>query len=143
MLNKTTTVKTNEEAINILHKNGVKVAGQFIIYPEYTKEDFEQLAEYVEKMNLVHPIFSVLTPLPETDLYYRKKEELLTENYEMYDLVHCVLSTKLPREEFYKCYADLLLRCYSNHKDSASGVIPEKILQQLYSQIVNGYKLLH
>lgn len=142
MLNKTTTVETNNKAINILHKNGVKVAGQFIIYPEYTREDFEKLAEYVKKMNLVHPIFSVLTPLPETDLYYQKKEQLLTKNYEMYDLAHCVLPTKLPREEFYKCYAELLRRCYSNGDNAENSVVSKDLFQSLYLQILNGHKLL-
>lgn len=142
ILNKTTTVKVNEAAINILHKNGVKVAGQFIIYPEYVKEDFEQLADYVAEHNLVHPIFSVLTPLPETDLYYQKKDQLLTRNYEMYDLVHCVLPTKMPREEYYKCYAELMLKCYSNGADKTDALVSNTLLKGLYLQLLNGYKLL-
>ena len=82
-LNKKNTVETNNEAIRILHNNDINVIGQLIISPESTKEDFKELEEYVERMNLRHPIFSVLTPLPETDLYYQKKDQLLTENYEV------------------------------------------------------------
>lgn len=142
-LNKKTTVKINEEAINVLNKNDVKVIGQFIIHPEYTHEDFETLFEYIQKTKIDHPLFTVLTPLPKTDLYHQKKDQLLTKNYEMYDLVHCVLPTKLPREEFYRCFANLLLKCYSNEKNPDSNVIPKPLLQNLYLQILNGHKLLN
>ena len=141
-LNKKTTVKTNEEAINVLNKNNIKVIGQFIIHPEYTYDDFEALFEYIQKTNISHPLFTILTPLPRTELYYQKEGQLLTRNYEMFDLAHCVLPTKLPREEFHKCFADLLVKCYSNQANPDSALIPKPLLQKLYSQILNGYKLL-
>jgi len=141
-LNKTTSVRNNDKAIHILHENGIKVAGQFIINPDYTKEDFEALAEYVEKMNLVHPIFSVLTPLPGTDLFKEKESQLLTRNYEMFDLVHSVLPTKLPRKEFYKCYAELVRRCYrESDNERTNSTVSKQIMQQLYSLLIEAYRL--
>jgi radical SAM superfamily enzyme YgiQ (UPF0313 family) len=111
-MNKHNTVRTNEEAINILHKNDVEVAAYFIINPDYEIDDFNALAEYVRKMNLKHPIFTVLTPFPGTEIFEERKKELLTYNYEYYDGIHSVLPTKLKKEEFFKCLIGLYKKCY-------------------------------
>ena len=112
-MNKATTVAINNEAIRILHENDVEIAAYFIVNPGYEKEDFDALAEYVEKMHLTQPFFTVLTPFPGTDLFQEKVDELITHNYELFDLAHSVLPTKLPMKNFYECLADLYRRAYS------------------------------
>jgi len=141
-LNKCATVGQNETAIKILHDNGIVITAQFIVNPNYTKEDFDALAEYVIKMKFRDPLFSILTPLPATDLYSQTKDQLLTHNYEMFDLVHSILPTKLPRKEFYQYYADLFRKCYSNsnHKED-SDPFRKKIVQQIYSYLLNAYEV--
>jgi hypothetical protein len=49
----------------------------------------------------------VLTPLPGSRLWEEKRSELLTEDYSCYDCLHAVLPTRLPREEFYRQFANL------------------------------------
>ncbi|MHA2281700.1 MAG: B12-binding domain-containing radical SAM protein [Promethearchaeota archaeon] len=100
-------VENNREAINVLHMNGVQVVGLFIVNPNFDASDFEKLLEYVEKSQIDFPIFSILTPFPGTKLYQERYKELLTHNYELYDGIHAVLPTKLPREEFYVRFAEL------------------------------------
>jgi len=51
--------------------------------------------------------FSVLTPLPGTDLYQEVKDRLITANYDYVDFFHTLLPTTLPRKEFYRELADL------------------------------------
>ncbi|MEW6042621.1 MAG: radical SAM protein, partial [Elusimicrobiota bacterium] len=138
--NKRNSVRNNEEAIRILHQNGITVIAQFIIGPDYLENDFEKLGDYVEKMELKHPIFSVLTPLPGTELYKERYNDLVTHNYELYDFVHPVLPTKLPVDKFCRCLANLYKRVYrsSDEKD----VVSNKILEPLYESIVNAYKIL-
>jgi hypothetical protein len=51
--------------------------------------------------------FSILTPLPGTDLWDHDKKRVTTQQWEMYDIVHSVLPTKLPLEEFYREYSAL------------------------------------
>jgi radical SAM superfamily enzyme YgiQ (UPF0313 family) len=139
LFKKTTSVDINDRAIDILHDCGVEVVGQFIIHPEFTADDFTALGDYVLEKRLSQPIFSVLTPLPGTDLYEQKEGELLTRNYEMYDLVHSVLPTRLPRESFYRHYADLYVRCY--RRNGAEEALPGNILQSLYHQLRHAYTL--
>jgi radical SAM superfamily enzyme YgiQ (UPF0313 family) len=137
-LNKHNTVRNNEEAIHILQENEVEIVASFIVNPNYTKEDFEALADYVEKMNLRQPVFTVLTPLPGTDLFEQRRNELITDNYELFDFVHSVLPTKLPLKEFYRYFAELYRKCYSS--EGKSSPIPEKIMQQLYVCLNRAYE---
>ena len=110
---KRNTIANNEAAIRILQANDVEICSYFVVNPNYTEDDFRALGDYVERWNLSHPIFTVLTPLPGTDLYYEVRDRLLTDNYEYYDFFHSVLPTRLPEKEFYRCFAELWQRACS------------------------------
>ena len=110
---KRNSIRNNEEAIRILHANGVEIAAYFVVNPDYTHEDFDALSAYVAKWRLTHPIFTILTPLPGTDLFADVYDRLLTHNYEYFDFFHSVLPTRLPSAEFYKRFAGLWKTAYS------------------------------
>ncbi len=142
--NKQNTVTNNNEAIRILHKNGIEVIAQFIIKPDYTEDDFEALSKYAEKMKLKHPLFSVLTPLPGTDLFFDRYNEFTTYNYEFFDFVHSILPTKLPRKKFYKCLGRLYKKLYSELPSagkSQPSPISSAIAEQLSLAITNAYNI--
>ena len=106
-VNKKSTAKANGEAIRILQANGIIVWGAFIIDPDWSADDFKRLEDYVAANDITHTQFTVLTPLPGTDLYRERRHQLLTEDYTCFDALHAVLPTKLPREEFYRHFAGL------------------------------------
>lgn len=56
---------------------------------------------------ITHTQFTILTPLPGTRLYQQRRDELLTDDYSCFDTLHAVLPTRLPRETFYRRFADL------------------------------------
>ena len=101
------TVEQNERAMDILNGLGVHMWGAFIVDPEFTQEDFRQLKAYRERKSIIYPQFTILTPLPGTDLYEQRYHELVTHDYRLFDALHAVLPTRLPREEFYKEFAGL------------------------------------
>lgn len=107
MVNKKNSLKVNDEAIRILQDNGVIIWGAFIVDPQWEEDDFKRLREYVDTKEITHTQFTVLTPLPGTELYRQRKSELLTTDYSCYDTLHAVTPTKLPREKFYELYANL------------------------------------
>jgi len=109
-INKHNTVQTNNEAIHILQANGVMIWGAFIIEPNWTVEQFKALQEYVYDKKISHTQFTVLTPLPGTQLYHEKRAELLTNDYTCFDALHAVVPTRLPREQFYQHLASLYLK---------------------------------
>jgi radical SAM superfamily enzyme YgiQ (UPF0313 family) len=111
-MRKKTTTEMNRKAIEMCHTNGVEVAAYLIVDPAFNREDFKRLSEYVEENNLTHPVFTILSPFPGTDLYNMVKETLITEGFELMDFFHTVLPTKLPLDEFYEEFLGLYRRAY-------------------------------
>jgi radical SAM superfamily enzyme YgiQ (UPF0313 family) len=101
------TVEENERAMDLLNGLGVLMWGAFIVDPQFTRDDFRQLKAYREQKSIIYPQFTILTPLPGTDLYEQRYHELVTHDYRLFDALHAVLPTRLPREEFYKEFAGL------------------------------------
>src|SRR5262249_23687390 len=93
---KGTTASVARGAISLFHRLGIKVRANFIVNPDYTEEDFEQLARTVADLEIDLPSFSVLTPLPGTVLYAEKREQLIANNPDLYDCYHTLLGTRLP-----------------------------------------------
>ena len=111
-MRKRTTTEMNRRAIEICHANGVEVAAYLIVDPAFDHQDFRRLSEYVEENNLTHPVFTILSPFPGTDLYNMVKGTLITEGFELIDFFHTVLPTKLPLDEFYEEFSGLYRRAY-------------------------------
>ena len=93
--------------MEVLNDLGVHMWGAFIVDPQCTAEDFDALKRYREEKGIIYPQFTVLTPLPGTDLYEQRESELVTRDYRLFDALHAVLPTRLPREEFYQHFASL------------------------------------
>ncbi|RMF85838.1 MAG: radical SAM protein [Nitrospirae bacterium] len=109
-MNKRTTAATNEAAIRICREHGVNVNGQFIVNPDYSVADFRELARYVRRIRVSHPTYSVLTPLPGTDLFDQERHRLTTTDYHLFDLLHATLPTRLPLKRFYRELSKLYFR---------------------------------
>jgi hopanoid C-3 methylase len=106
-VNKNNQAHANDEAVRILRANGVITWAAFLVDPDWSVDDFQALREYVTRMDIGFMQFTVLTPLPGTQLYREKRQELLTGDYRCYDTLHAVVPTRLPREEFYRQFAML------------------------------------
>lgn len=139
---KKNTIRNNEQAIRILHTHGVEIVAYFLIDPDYTVSDFVALGDYVDRLNLTHPVFTILTPFPGTELFQKRYTELTNWNYELFDFCHSVLPTKLPIKIFHECLANLYRRCYApdkNHQGRKS-VVSQRTGQQFYRGFLEGYK---
>lgn len=101
-LEKSNTVENNKKASRIMAANGIQSTGIFMVRPDFDKEDFDRLFDYINEMEIAIPIVTILTPLPGTQLERKVQDKLLTRDRRFYDLLHSVLPTKLPRAEFYE-----------------------------------------
>ena len=106
-VNKKNKACNNVRAIEILKDLGVGFTPNFIVDPNWDRDDFKRLRDWIESMGAYNSGFSILTPLPGTDLWDDVKRNVTTENWEMYDIVHAVLPTKLSLEDFYEEYSGL------------------------------------
>src|SRR5258706_7405298 len=106
-VNKKNKACNNVKAIEILKDLGVGFTPNFIVDPAWERDDFTRLRDWVESMGAYNSGFSILTPLPGTDLWESVKGQVTTHDWEMYDIVHAVLPTRLPLDEFYAHYSRL------------------------------------
>ncbi len=106
-VNKNNKAINNDRAIEILQDLDVGYTPNFIVDPGWTSKDFAKLRAWVDRTGAYNSGFSVLTPLPGTDLWDDVKDQVVTEDWELFDITHSVLPTKMPLDEFYAEYAGL------------------------------------
>jgi radical SAM superfamily enzyme YgiQ (UPF0313 family) len=106
-VNKKNTADNNNQAIRILQELGVGYTPNFIVDPMWDREDFDKLKRWIDETGAYNSGFSVLTPLPGTDLWDEVEPDVQTRDWELFDIAHTVLPTKLPLHEFYAEYAGL------------------------------------
>jgi radical SAM superfamily enzyme YgiQ (UPF0313 family) len=132
---KRASVSVNEQALEILSKHKIRVFGQFIVDVDYSEEDFDLLAEYVEKLPIAFCQFSILTPLPGTELYEQRRKDLLTDDYKAFDVIHPVLPTRLEKWRFNERFVNLYRRTYLSPKNALKKLKTSKISPfQLYAE---------
>lgn len=117
-----TALKTNTEAISILHQLGIDTMAGFIIYPDFTVEDFKSLRRYIRENGIYYAEFTSLTPFPGTGFYEEVKNKVTSYNPELYDMQHQVFDTVLPLKEYYKQVALTYLCTYLPHRAIACKV---------------------
>ncbi|MFZ5447044.1 MAG: B12-binding domain-containing radical SAM protein [Thermodesulfobacteriota bacterium] len=113
MVHKGATVENNEKAVRILKDLGIDIWPMFMIRPEFDRKDFTDLRKYCLGLDLDFIGFSVLTPLPGTDLYDEVRDNLINANFDYFDFFHTLLPTKLPLKDFYAELTSLVKRSRS------------------------------
>lgn len=106
-LRKKSSWQKNVRANEVLREHGIFSTGIFMVRADWTVEQFRGLAEYVDSLSIMIPLFTILTPLPGTQLYKTYRDQLLTHDHRLFDLLHAVLPTRLPRPQFYAEFARL------------------------------------
>jgi hypothetical protein len=108
-LNKRATVDVNIQAQKVMDRLGIENWAHFVAMPEYQKEDFDQIWDFIERLNITYPVFAAMTPVPGTPYFFEAKEkgEISTLDYGFYTLQYMVTKTALPKEEWYKHFWDL------------------------------------
>lgn len=106
-VNKRNVADNNVQAIRLLKEMGVGFTSNFIVDPSWDRDDFTRLRDWIAEHGAYNSGFSVLTPLPGTDLWDEVSSQVTTRDWERFDIVHAVLPTKLPLDEFYAEYARL------------------------------------
>ncbi|HEY5975524.1 MAG TPA: radical SAM protein [Geobacteraceae bacterium] len=101
-MKKGVTVAQQEEAARVLDRLRIMMYASFMVDPDYTKEDFASLKRYIRKLKLKYATFTVMTPLPGTELHEAVKGRLLSARPELYDMLHSLVPTRLPLLEFYQ-----------------------------------------
>ena len=115
--NKRSSLENNEKAIKILQKYDIELYATMILQPDFTKEDFRQIEDYIIGLNVSFVNLQPLTPLPGTEIYDDYKDKILVsrKDHAKWDLAHIVLKPEHMsiRQYYYqiiKTYARIVLR---------------------------------
>jgi radical SAM superfamily enzyme YgiQ (UPF0313 family) len=122
-LRKKSSWQKNIRANEVLRDNGIFSTGIFMVRADWTREQFEQLYAYVRSLQIAVPLFTILTPLPGTQLFRAYQDKLLTTDHRLFDLLHAVLPTRLPRAEFYAEYCRAYDATESSVRDAYRSLI--------------------
>ncbi len=106
-VNKKNKAATNNRAVEICQELDIGYSPNFIVDPDWDREHFRKLRDWVSRTGAYNSGFSILTPLPGTDLWNDAKTRIDTPDWELFDIAHTVLPTRLSKEEFYREYASL------------------------------------
>jgi len=111
-LNKNNQVEINQKAVEILNDFHINFTSYFLIDPNFEKQDFQEIQNYVDHLNLIKPRFVILTPLPGTYLFEQQKKSIKL-SYDSFDFMHWVVPTKLKPKEFFNSFKKLYYTSYS------------------------------
>ena len=110
--NKRLQVAQIESGLAAAKELGIEVFAQFVVNPRYTGRDFQRLVRFIEHRKIRYPSFTVLTPIPGTELlrtfeHVTEKQPNGRPNWDLFDCQNAVTKTLLPREEFRREYRNL------------------------------------
>ncbi|MFH0781388.1 MAG: radical SAM protein [Pseudomonadota bacterium] len=141
------TTEQQAKAVTILDDLGIMMYASYMVDPTFTREDFASLRAYIRKMKHTYASFTVLTPLPGTDLYSSRQQDLLSRKPELYDMLHALLPTTLPMEVFYKELAGLWTKAVPLHRALPPlfrfGLHGMLVRIKLFSRVLQKCKLMH
>ncbi|MDZ7695761.1 MAG: radical SAM protein [Deltaproteobacteria bacterium] len=113
-LNKKSTAAKNKKAIEALHDMGITIVGDFIISPDYTQKDFDELEQFITESDIRIPMLSILTPIPGTPLFEELKKDIVIHDLDYYTLTNAVIPTRMEEGPFYSRYADFMNTFHAN-----------------------------
>ena len=100
--------------IALARRHGYGVTGNFVVDPAWRERDFERLWTFVERHQLYQAGFTILTPLPGTELFQRMQPILEGQPWFKYDMNHLLYQPHLGAERFFELYADTWRRSILN-----------------------------
>jgi radical SAM superfamily enzyme YgiQ (UPF0313 family) len=110
---------TYQEAVERIHARGMTVIGNFIVgFDTDTRGVFKQTLDFIQKTGIIYPFFSILTPMPGTNLFdeYKAAGRLFHEKWELYDTRHVVFEPRHMRvDELMDGYVWLYEQAYGTH----------------------------
>ena len=104
-------------AVELCRRLGYGITGNFIVDPDWQREDFEKLWQFTAELGLNHVGFTILTPLPGTAYFEEVKDQIRDPDWSHYDMHHILWEPKLGRERFFELFAETWRRTALHVKD--------------------------
>jgi len=111
---KDASVATTLRGVEVARSLKYEVTGNFLIDPDWDEASFQALWDFVGNHRLERCGFTLLTPLPGTDLYEQLKPRLVGQPWSRFDMHHLLWEPRLGAKRFYELYAETWRRSILN-----------------------------
>ena len=102
------------DAARIARSMGYGVTGNFVVDPDWDEHDFERLWDFVATHGLQRAGYTILTPLPGTELYQQRASALRGQAWYKFDMHHVLWEPRLGPQRFFELYAETWRRSILN-----------------------------
>lgn len=114
---KGTDININEAAVKVLQSLDIELYATLILPLDFSRQDFQDLSDWVRELGVRFVNLQPLTPLPGTAIFADYEPQLLypRERYELWDMAHVILRpSQMSIRAFYweivKAYHRIILR---------------------------------
>jgi radical SAM superfamily enzyme YgiQ (UPF0313 family) len=111
---KDTGVSATIGAARIARSLGYGVTGNFLVDPDWNEEQFRELWDFVARNGFQRAGYTILTPLPGTDLFRKFSPILKEQPWFKYDMHHLLWEPRLGARRFFELYAETWRRSILN-----------------------------
>lgn len=110
--NKRVDVAKIEAGFKVARELDIEIFAQFVVNTDYTRRDFQRLVRFIDHHRIRYPSFTVLTPIPGTELLSSFDSVIHRQangrpDWDLFDCQNAVTVTRLPPEEFRREYQNL------------------------------------
>jgi radical SAM superfamily enzyme YgiQ (UPF0313 family) len=121
-ITKDTGISASVEAARISRSMGYGVTGNFLVDPDWDEARFEELWDFVAKNGFQRAGYTILTPLPGTELFQKLSPVLAGQPWFKYDMHHLLYEPRLGAKRFFELYAETWRRSILNTSGEKSWV---------------------
>jgi len=107
-------VSSSVEAARVARSMRYGVTGNFLVDPDWTEEQFRELWDFVAKHGFQRAGYTILTPLPGTELFQKLAPILENQPWFKYDMHHVLWEPRLGARKFFELYAETWRRSILN-----------------------------
>jgi radical SAM superfamily enzyme YgiQ (UPF0313 family) len=107
-------VSASLEAARIARELRYGVTGNFLVDPDWDEAQFQELWDFVAANGFQRAGYTILTPLPGTELYQKLSPILEGQPWFKYDMHHVLWEPRLGAKRFFELYAETWRRSILN-----------------------------
>jgi hopanoid C-3 methylase len=107
-------VSTSIQAAEISRSMRYGVTGNFLVDPDWEEKDFRELWDFVARHGFQRAGYTILTPLPGTEIHQQLAARLEGQPWFKYDMHHVLWEPRLGAKRFFELYAETWRRSILN-----------------------------
>ena len=107
-------VSSSVEAARVARSMRYGVTGNFLIDPDWGESEFRQLWDFVGRHGFQRAGYTILTPLPGTELFQKLSPILKGQAWFKFDMHHVLWEPRLGARRFFELYAETWRRSILN-----------------------------